>query len=158
MLRSIDRIAVVFPMPAEQANVEIRLLNAEEMHRILPLIQQLNPTIPSATLTKRLAEMIELGYQCVGAFKNGKLVGAAGMWFGARFYCGRYIDVDNVIVDQEQRSSGIGSLLMSWIEAYARTQRCEVSVLDAYTTNTSAHRFYLRDGYKIIGFHFYKDL
>ena len=143
---------------SKKSRIEIRLLDAEEIPGILPLVRQLNPTIPPATLRKRLAEMINLNYHCAGAFENGKLVGAAGMWFGARFYCGRYIDVDNVIVDEKQRSLGIGKLLMNWIEAYAREQGCEVSVLDAYTTNTEAHRFYLRDGYKIIGFHFHKEL
>ena len=145
-------------MASEDRQVDVRLMQAQDMPQILPLIQQLNPTIPFKMLKERLVHMVKRGYQSVGAYQGAKLVGVAGMWFGTRFYCGNYIDVDNVVVDESGRSRGVGQLLMNWIEAYAKEQGCRVSVLDAYTTNTSAHRFCLRDGYRIIGFHFLKEL
>lgn len=145
-------------MTSEDRQVDVRLIKAQDMPQILPLIQQLNPTIPFQMLKERLVHMVTRGYQSVGAYQGAKLVGVAGMWFGTRFYCGNYIDVDNVVVEESGRSRGVGQLLMNWIEAYAKERGCQVSVLDAYTTNTLAHRFYLRDGYRIIGFHFLKNL
>ena len=106
-------------MVTEEVKVDIKLLNPEELPGILPLIQQLNPTIPFETLKERLAGMVQQGYQCVAAYQKGELVGAAGFWFGTRFYCGKYVDVDNVIVDQRLRSRRIGKLLMDWVETFA---------------------------------------
>ncbi|WP_235826627.1 GNAT family N-acetyltransferase [Acidithiobacillus ferridurans] len=47
----------------------------------------------------------------------------AGIWLGTRFWCGRYLDVDNVIVDPQYRGVGIGQQLMDWVENYAHKGR-----------------------------------
>jgi GNAT superfamily N-acetyltransferase len=140
------------------APVAVRLVDPLELHRILPLIQQLNPAIPLATLQARLAEMETIGYACAGAFAGDELVGVAGMWIGVRLYSGRYLDVDNVVVDTRLRGRGVGRQLMDWVHAYARARGCRVCMLDAYLSNTDGHRFYQRDGYQPLGYHFIKQL
>ncbi len=136
----------------------IRLLAENELAIMMPLIETLNPDIPPAVLAQRLAEIRENDYRCAGAFVDDRCVGVAGMWFGTRFWCGRYVDIDNVVVDPSWRGHGIGQALLDWVEDYARRQGCEKAVLDAYVTNDRAHAFYMRRGYRIIGFHFDKDL
>ncbi|MDD2749292.1 MULTISPECIES: GNAT family N-acetyltransferase [Acidithiobacillus] len=106
----------------------------------------------------RLQDMVEQGYQCVAAFSDDDCVGVAGIWLGTRFWCGRYLDVDNVVVDPAYRGSGIGRQLMDWVEQYARQQGCKIMVLDAYVTNHSARRFYERMDYQVLGHHFVKSL
>jgi len=138
--------------------ISVRLLAETEMPLALPLIQQLNPTLSLATLTQRLQDMITRGYQCAAAFRDGRCIGVAGIWFGTRFWCGRYVDIDNVIVDEAYRAQGVGQQLMDWIETYARQQGCEKAVLDAYVTNDRAHTFYFRNGYHVVGFHFSKNM
>ncbi len=136
----------------------IRLLAENELAVMMPLIEVLNPGTPPAVLAGRLAEMRGNGYRCAGAFVEHRCVGVAGMWFGTRFWCGRYVDIDNVVVDPSWRGRGIGQALLDWVEGYARREGCEKAVLDAYATNDRAHAFYMRRGYRIIGFHFDKDL
>ena len=136
----------------------IRLLRRAELARILPLIRELNPAIPEAVLAQRLEEMTQGGYQCVAALRNDRCIGVAGLWIGTRFWCGRYLDVDNVVVDPRYRSMGVGQRLTDWIERYARDQACAVLVLDAYVTNHRAHAFYKRNGFRIVGYHFVKNL
>ena len=63
-----------------------------------------------------------------------------------------------MIVDPQYRGVGIGQQLMDWVETYAHKEGCEIMVLDAYVTNHPAHRFYQRNGYQIIGYHFVKSL
>lgn len=144
--------------PRPEARPSIRLLADNELAVMLPLIEILNPDTPRTVLAQRLAEMRENGYRCAGAFVDRQCVGVAGMWFGTRFWCGRYVDIDNVVVDPSWRSHGIGQALLDWVEDYARRQGCEKAVLDAYVINDRAHAFYMRRGYRIIGFHFDKDL
>ena len=136
----------------------IRLLAKDELAMILPLVQELNPGVPSDVLAQRLQDMTAQGYQCAAAFVDDCCIGVAGIWLGTRFWCGRYLDVDNVIVDPTYRGAGIGQQLMDWVERYAHWEDCEIMVLDAYVTNHPAHKFYQRNGYQIVGYHFVKSL
>ena len=139
-------------------DLTIRLLQRAELPRILPLIRELNPATQETVLAQRLEEMTQGGYQCVAALWKAHCIGVAGLWIGTRFWCGRYLDVDNVVVDPHYRSMGIGQRLTDWIERYAREHACEVLVLDAYVTNHRAHAFYERNGFRIVGHHFVKHL
>ncbi len=135
-------------------NFVIRELATDELPTVLPLIGQLNPRLPAEELKRRLEVMIPKGYHCIAAYDDGRMVGVAGYWLGVRFYCGEYMDVDNVVVDETLRSSGIGAQMMDWLHAKAAELGVKVVVLDSYVTYAAAHRFYFRQGYEILGFHF----
>ncbi len=141
----------------ETKNVTVRELTQDELPLILPLVATRNPQTASAELRRRLEVMIGHGYHCIAVFLDDRVIGIAGYWLGARFYCGEYMDVDNVVVEESMRSSGIGTLLMEWMENKAQELGCKVVVLDSYITLAGAHKFYFGRGYHILGFHFSKD-
>ncbi|MBY0407198.1 MAG: GNAT family N-acetyltransferase [Rickettsiales bacterium] len=130
----------------------------EEWKSIFALVKQQNKDITRTEFTHLLKEMRARGYRCVGAFAEGGLVGIMGFWIGFRFWCHKYIDIDNVVVDKAHRSQGIGKKLLTWVEKEGRAQNCHMAVLDSYTTAHQAHRFYYREGYVALGYHFTKDL
>lgn len=138
----------------ETGDIIIRELAADELPLILPLIEKHNSKIGPAELRRRLDMMIPHGYHCIAAFDDGRVAGVAGYWLGARFYCGEYMDVDNVVVDESLRSRGIGLKMMDWLHAKARELGCRVVMLDSYVTLARAHKFYFLQDYEIIGFHF----
>lgn len=139
--------------------LHIKELTGEEMVIIYPFIKQLNPTMEEAAFRALLSQMLEKGYRCAGAFdETNTLCGIAGFWELVRFWCGKHIDIDNVVTDEKQRGKGIGKALMAWLENWAKQQGYTFAVLDAYTHNIDSHRFYYREGYIIRGFHFTKDL
>lgn len=129
-----------------------------DFSRMWPLIQQLNPGMKKTVFTRRLKDMRTRGYRCVAAIEGRDFLGLAGFWIGTRLWCGKYVDVDNVIVSESARGKGVGRALMRWIEKEAIRQGCELSVLDSYTTYHDAHRFYFREGYIVLGYHFVKRL
>jgi GNAT superfamily N-acetyltransferase len=139
-------------------NIIVRELTREELPLILPLIEKHNAKIAPEELKRRLEAMIPHQYHCIAAFLEGRVVGVAGYWLGTRFWCGDYMDVDNVVVDETLRSRGIGDQMMNWLEAKAKDLGCKVVVLDSYVTYAGAHRFYFRRGYHIPGFHFLKEV
>jgi GNAT superfamily N-acetyltransferase len=139
-------------------DITVRELVGDEAYDILTLVGTRNPSVDADELRSRLDEMLTYGYRCIGAFVDGKLVGVAGFWIGSRFYCGKYIDVDNVVVDEAYRSRGIGGRMMRWLEEYGVGIGCKVCVLDSYVTLAGAHKFYFREGYHILGYHFSKKL
>ncbi len=123
-----------------------------------PLIRQLNPKLTRRQFLDLLPEMLAQGYRCIGAWKGGKLVGACGFWQGTRFWCGRFIDLDNVVVDVSCRNLGVGRKLVAWVEKEARRLKYDMVGLDSYASAHDAHRFYYREGYFILGYHFIKRL
>ena len=48
--------------------------------------------------------------------------------------------------------------MMAWVYAYGRTKDCVASELNCYTTNSGAQKFWANEGYKILGFHYQKQL
>jgi GNAT superfamily N-acetyltransferase len=125
---------------------------------LFALIKQLNPDITKNAYNQILNSILPLGYRVLGAFKGNKLVGACGIWTASRFWCGKYIEVDNFVVDKNQRNAGIGKRLMDWVEEEAKHAKCQIIMADSYTHNTASHRFYFRENYIIKGFCFVKDI
>jgi len=141
------------------SSVTIRELTTKShWHALYPLITQLNKELSRKQFDALLSGMLESGYRCVGAWQGKNLIGACGFWVGYRFWCGKYLALDNVVVDQAIRSRGIGKKMVAYVEKEATKLKCDLVELDSYTTAYSAHRFYFREGYCILGYHFTKKL
>ena len=146
-------------MPRQpKSHIAIRPLEPAELPSIYPLIKQLNPDLKKQAFLNYLKEMLPLGYRCVGAYDAGRLVGVMGLWSATRFWCGKYIEVDNLVVDQNQRSRGIGDLMFDWLDGEAKRLGCNLIMADSYSHNHASHRFYLRKRYDLLGFCFVKKL
>ncbi|WP_035601242.1 GNAT family N-acetyltransferase [Haloferula sp. BvORR071] len=137
---------------------EIRQLVPEDYPAAVLLLGHLNPGIPQEVLLQRFETILteHPHYHIFGAFIYGKLSAIAGAWIATKIWCGKYLEVDNLVVDPEIRSLGFGSLLIRHVEEFARQQGCLLMVLDSYTSNHPSHRLYHRLGFEIWGFHFVK--
>ena len=139
--------------------ITIRELRADELPLIEPLTCALNaPHMDSASFHQHLQVMRSQGYRCAGLWLEDTLVAIAGFWIFTRFWCGKQMDVDNVVVSHEHRRLGLGKQLMQWLEQKAAEEGVETLVLDSYTASDHAHRFYFNAGYFIKGYHFIKPL
>jgi ribosomal protein S18 acetylase RimI-like enzyme len=142
-----------------KTSYNIRRLNTlNEMLQYHALIQQLYPKMSLQQYESLLKEMIPHHYYQIGVFEDEKIVGISGYWLSNRLWCGKYMDIDNVVVDENYRSLGIGKLMMQWLHVEAEKQQCNIAVLDVYVENFNAHRFYYRQDYVARGYHFTKDL
>ena len=139
---------------------EIRELAEADHSAALDLLAHLNPDVPRDVLGRRFADILREHphYRIFGAFTAGRLAAVAGVWIATKIWCGRYLEIDNLVVDPALRSAGLGSALMRWLEDLARAENCEIAVLDSYTSNHASHRLYHRLGFEIRGFHFVKFL
>ena len=138
--------------------ISFRLIPREKMDSIIPFLQLLNEKIGIETLEQRLNEMKQQAYECVGVFDGEKLVGISGLWIMTKYYVGKHIEPDNVIIHPDYRGQGIGEQLMDWIFDYARSQGCVASELNCYVTNSEGQKFWANQGYKILGFHYQRKL
>lgn len=140
--------------------LEIRKLTPEDIPSFVPLLTHLNPEVPHAVLEKRFHELFSEHphYHAFGAFIDGRPAGIAGAWIATKIWCGLYLEIDNLVVDPAQRSSGIGTALIRHLEDFGRERGCLISVLDSYASNRASHRLYHRMGYEIYSFHFVKPI
>lgn len=137
----------------------VKHLTHEDIDNLLILVQELNPTIPTEALKARLTEMFGFeNYRCFGLFIDNQLAGAASGWITVRLYSGKQLEVDNVIINGNIHSQGFGTRFLSTIESWAFENGCETVELNTYVQNDRSHKFYFNQGYKILGFHFQKQL
>ncbi len=141
------------------SELKFSLLKAEDINEIAILGQQLNPSLTVIDVENLLREMFELpNYICFGVYKNDKLVGISSAWTTIRFYSGKQLEVDNVIVDSTVQSKGLGKQFFQYIENWAKENNYKTIELNTYVQNFRSHKFYFNLGFSILGFHFWKKL
>jgi GNAT superfamily N-acetyltransferase len=59
---------------------------------------------------------------------------------------GRFVYVDDLVVQRDFRSTGLGAQLLSVTRSYARESGCRHLVLDTGLHKALAQRFYFRQG------------
>ena len=134
------------------------LTTTNEMLAEIEILKHLYPTFTIEKYQSYLEEMVPHNYKQLAIYDEGVCVALTGFWTGIKLWCGKYIEIDNFIVDPNHRSKGLGKMLTDYIDAKAIELGCTMTVLDAYTGNYTAHRFYYNQGFVPKGFHFLKIL
>jgi GNAT superfamily N-acetyltransferase len=130
----------------------------EQMLDQLSVMQFLYPEFTFEKYEELLDEIIPNNYKQAAVFHDGKCLGISGFWIGTKLWCGKYLELDNVIVNPNYRSQGVGKLLTEYLQQKALDEGCKSVALDAYTNNFAAHKFYYNHGFVPKGFHFVKFL
>lgn len=136
----------------------IKIIEENEISSILPYLKMLNEKTDEVTLVSRLKKMTGHNYKCVGVYDNENLIGITGFWILYKHYVGKHIEPDNVIIHPDYRSKGIGELMMNWLYEYAKSEGCTASELNCYVSNHKGVKFWIQQGYRIIGYHMQKLL
>jgi GNAT superfamily N-acetyltransferase len=134
------------------------LTSVQEMLSQIETIKFLYPNMTIERYEGFLSDMIPKNYKQVAVFDGETCVGLTGFWFGTKLWTGKYLEIDNFIVHPDYRKNGIGKLLTNFIHEKAKELNCTCIVLDAFTGNFVAHKFYYNQGYVPRGFHFIKTI
>lgn len=136
----------------------LELTTIDEMLAQIETIRFLYPNISIEKYESFLKEMLPHNYTQIAVFENDICLGITGCWSATKLWTGKYLEIDNFVVNPEYRSRGIGKMLTDFVEKKAVDLGCSSIVLDAFTGNFGAHRFYYNQGYAPKGFHFVKVL
>lgn len=140
-------------------NIQVKLVEDTLSESVTNLLYQLNPHLEIALIKKRQEAMFQFdNYICFGLYLNDTLIGITCAWIMVKVYCGKQIEIDNVILDSNHQSKGYGTILLHYIEKWAVENDCETIELNTYVQNPRSHKFYFNKDYKILGFHFQKKL
>ena len=137
----------------------IRILTQKaELLAHLDIVKQLYPEFTIEKYGTLLDEMLKANYQQVIVTKNNKTIALTGVWIGTKLWSGKYIEIDSFVVHEDFRGQKIGDILIEEVHKIAEKEGANQIVLDAFTTNFTAGKFYINHGFQPKGFHFVKIL
>lgn len=134
--------------------MEICIIPKDHIHTILPLLNELDLSIGNEMLNKRLDEMVNNGYECLGLYAENKLVGICGIWTLYKYYVGKHIEPDNVYIKPEYRNSGVGKKLVNWLIEFAKSRNCKTIELNCYKENQQGNDFWVKNNFFLLGNHY----
>jgi GNAT superfamily N-acetyltransferase len=120
-----------------------------------PVMRQLRPHLDLEQYLTAVARMRATdGFRLLAASVDGRIGAVAGFRTMEMLYCGRILSIDDLITDETMRSKGLGAALLDWLTREAQSLGCGQIHLDSGVQRLDAHRFYEREGFKKLGFHF----
>lgn len=119
-----------------------------------PVYIQLRPNVVKDQFIETVHRMHATGFQMAMRTHEDRVMAVAGFRIIENFHAGRILYVDDLVTDDKARSAGHGAALLRWLIEYGRDHRCVAFELDSGTHRHGAHKFYLREGMHISGFHF----
>lgn len=139
--------------------MEIRILTRkEDMLAHLDIIKQLYPDFTMEKYGTLLDDMLRANYQQIIVMENNQTIALTGVWIGTKLWSGKYIEIDSFVVHEAFRGQKIGDILIAEVHKIAKEVEANQIVLDAFTNNFAAGKFYINHGFQPKGFHFVKIL
>lgn len=133
----------------------IRLASSDqEIAACFPVMHQLRPHLTPDAFLARVRSQEQAGYRLAYLEVDGRPVAVAGFRISESLASGRFLNVDDLVTLDAERSKGHGAQLLQWLLEYARTDGCQGLELDSGVQRKDAHRFYEREGLKIRSYHF----
>ncbi|MFI8966739.1 GNAT family N-acetyltransferase [Streptomyces sp. NPDC053493] len=126
---------------------------------LLPVLRELRPHLTPELFRAVYEDGHAQGLRFTAAYADdGACVGAAGWRIVINTSSVKKLYVDDLVTRETARSTGVGHALIAHLERHARDAGCYELNLDSGTHRTGAHRFYLRERFDIVAFHFTREL
>lgn len=135
---------------------KFQIIARDTLAEMLPtysLLNQLYSDLTPARYEALLQETVPHNYKQITVQDGEKIVGVCGYWIATKIWCGKYLELDNVVVDEDYRSQGIGKIMTDYLLEKAKKEQCNMLGLDVYTDNFKGVKFYMNQGYVPRGFH-----
>jgi ribosomal protein S18 acetylase RimI-like enzyme len=124
-----------------------RIVSDTEIGSCFSLMQQLRPHLTSAEeFIIRVRRQQAEGYRLLALWSARGPRALAGFRLTENLVHGRFLYVDDLVVDAAERSNGLGAILLTHLKDEARRLGCAKLVLDTGIDNVAAQRFYARQG------------
>ncbi len=137
----------------------VECTSEEQLDAACKLLTQMYPERSQAMVKQEVQQMLsEGGWRVMGIFEDNQCVATLLVHVGHRLYSGKFIRMDSMVIDENLRSRGLGKKIFDWVQAEGKRLNCQKLLLDSYVENYDGHRFFLREGMAIRGYHINKAL
>ncbi|GJD19795.1 GCN5-related N-acetyltransferase [Rivularia sp. IAM M-261] len=122
------------------------------------VMYQLRPHLEEVNFVEQVRYQMKEGYQLAFLEVEGQAVAVAGFRISTNLGFGKFLYVDDLVVDELKRSKSYGEQLFQWLIKYAKIHNCKHLSLDSAVHRFRAHRFYLIQHMNITSHHFSIEL
>ncbi len=126
----------------------------EDIARCFGVMQQLRDHLLQENFVSQIRRMQAEGYHLAFLEDAGEVKALGGFRMFEMLARGRFMYVDDLVTNADDRSKGYGDAMLDWLAEYAKTHGCEYLNLDSGVHRFGAHRFYLRKRMDIVCHHF----
>jgi len=119
-----------------------------------PIMVQLRTTLTQEEFIERVKTQQKNGYNLAFLKDKGKVVAVSGFRISHCLAWGKFLYLDDLVTDSDNRSKGYGDKLFNYLIEYAKKKGCREFHLDSGVQIFPAHRFYLKKNMNISCHHF----
>ena len=101
--------------------------NETDIKRCCAVLRQLRPHLEQDAMMRQIVRQQAAGYLLAYCESEKVIRSVAGYRYGENLAYGKYMYVDDLVTNHQDRSKGFGKLLFDWLVAAAKEQGCEVS-------------------------------
>ncbi|NMP16321.1 GNAT family N-acetyltransferase [Thalassotalea sp. Y01] len=135
--------------------MQVHLLKSDdELAAVADVLLQLRPQYTQASIIAQIQKQRLSGYQIAYVLANQQVLCVAGFVVGEKLAWGKHVYIDDLVTNEQQRSTGVGKFIIDWFKAYCIEHNCQQLHLDSGIQKFPAHRFYLRNRFNIASHHF----
>jgi len=131
----------------------------EEINECYEVMSQLRTHIAREDFLPRVRrQMDDFDFRLAYLKDEGEVKAVAGIRVSEWLHRGKYLEIDDLVAKDGERSKGYGGILFDWIVDLARTEQCNHVRLLSGVQRFEAHRFYLRKRMNIEAHYFSLDI
>jgi ribosomal protein S18 acetylase RimI-like enzyme len=137
--------------------MEVRSADVPDAKALVGLLRQLGYERDVEAVAEDLRA--RSGGDVIVATTDGDVVGLLSMTVHRQFHWGAPVaSIESLVVDENARSAGIGSALLTEAVGRAREARCILVELHSNQSRSEARRFYEREGFTVTSNYFVRTL
>ena len=114
-----------------------------EIQDCYDVMSQLRPHVAREDFLPRVRRQIDSFDYRLAYLKDGDVKAVAGIRISEWLAGGKYLDIDDLVAKDGERSKGYGGKLFDWVVDFARAEKCDHVRLLSGVQRFDAHRFYL---------------
>lgn len=124
---------------------------AECKEELVNCFDVLSPLRPHLNVSEFISAVERLrsstGYK-LAFLLEGEIKAVAGFRISEWLHTGNYLEIEDLITKEGERSKGYGGELFDWVLEYAKDSQCKQLRLLSGVSREQAHKFYLSKGMK----------
>jgi len=128
-----------------------------ELAACYPVMAQLRPHVTCDDFVPLVRHLGTVAGLAMAYLDDDGVRAVAGLRISEWLAGGKYLEIEDLVTADGERSRGYGSALFDWIIDHARTNGCRQVRLVSHVRRVDAHRFYIRKGMTLEGNYFSID-
>lgn len=135
--------------PPRKALVTVRIQVAQSSNEIAachPIIHELRPHLQEKDFLNTINRLSQTTGFRLAYLIDEDIKAVAGYRISEWLHSGKYLEIEDLITKQTERSKGYGDHLFNWLAAEAKREGCRQLRLVSGVKRTDAHRLYFRKG------------